>query len=179
MSDTPERSDPLQPQRSVSPAAIRAAPETDDSPEPPAHEVALGPSYKRLTYSQLRFALQERIAGKSSTQIAQALNVNPSTIRRALTAFREDTSDLAIEYAKGNALRVMRRTVKMTDCADPRAVIPAAKLVFAASGVIKEDTATQVNVAVVLGLPPRGSESDASPAPLTLNVSASATGSST
>jgi hypothetical protein len=74
---------------------------------PPPHS----PKYKRLTRADLGIVFAMHRAGKSQVEIAEHLNCNQSTISKWLADY-QDTTVVAKEYLRGQALRLAQRVVK-------------------------------------------------------------------
>lgn len=70
--------------------------------------------YSRLTRAELGSLIALARAGKTQTEIAQALNCNISTVSRWLAQF-EDTTELAKQRLKNSANTLAERVVKDAD----------------------------------------------------------------
>ena len=126
--------------------------ETTESGSPTHPETHLR-KYRRLSIAQLKYALELSREGKDQYQIAEVLGVNQSTICRALAHLADDSSSLAIDYAKSSAFTVMRRIVKHSLTKDDAIGMKAAQVVLAASGVTERVSGVTVGVQVIIGQP--------------------------
>ena len=156
---TPARQRSVRPTRSQ-PAAALTAPQTP-APDTEAHapdDASIEQAYKHLTHDQLGQILRYSADGMSDALIAEALGVHRTTVCRARNKLGADSVDLAIHRLKASALPTAERVINVALHANPREAMLASKLVFAASGVTKEDTGAPVNVAVVIGLPDQAAQ---------------------
>ena len=181
---TPARQRSVRPTRST-PAPVTTAPQTPE-PDAEAHapdDASIEQAYKHLTHDQLGQILRYSADGMSDALIAEALGVHRTTICRARNKLGSDSVDLALHRLKASALPTAERVIDVALHANAREAMLASKLVFAATGVTKEDTGAPINVAVVIGMDsstlPSGAKVVSSHEPMTINVHASGAGSST
>lgn len=119
----------------------------------PANTGAPPPAYERLDTEKLALLLRWSSDGLTQVEIAQRLGCSQPAVSQALKRIGPDATELASAYFRGRAYKVARRMSRIAEKGKDGDAVKAGKVVLAASGVLKEDTAINVGVQVVLGMP--------------------------
>ena len=106
-----------------------------------------------LSTSEIALCLKLHQDGFSQAQIAQRLDVNQSSICRTLKHFDDPTITLAKARLDAEALPAVRRVIKLGRNRDARVALGANKTILEATRLLSTDTGSNINVAVVIGLP--------------------------
>jgi DNA-binding CsgD family transcriptional regulator len=111
-----------------------------DKQTPPANT----PKYDRITRADLEILRTMRKAGKSQTEIAQALGCTQGTVSKWLAALT-DTTDIAREYMAGKALSMAKNVVRNGQARDHIQALKGLR-------VLEPDN-SNVNIAIGVSLP--------------------------
>ena len=110
--------------------------------------------WRKLTATDIGYALKLLDEGKPQLEVAQRLHVHPSTICRLVKDLGHDTSDIAKRYLKSSAITAARRSVAIARKGKDEHALKAARLVLEGAGVIDSPQAVgNTRVTVVVGLP--------------------------
>lgn len=109
-----------------------------------------GRGYQRLTYRGIRLARDLRSQHKTQTEIAQILGVSQPAISQALKEIGDDSTDLAVELAKGTAYRRARRLNAWSKKRD-KVGLDSSKHLDAIAGITEKSNPVN-QIAIVLGV---------------------------